>query len=59
MMNTSIMITAATTMMTGKVVCLSFMGVVVGVVLLTVIDAVVVSPVEVSHNVACQKMNRM
>ena len=37
------------------------MGVVVGVVQLTVIDAVVVTvaAVEVSHNVACHKMNRM
>ena len=30
-----------------------------GVVLLTVIDAVVVAPVEVAHNVACHKMNTM
>ena len=34
-------------------------GVVVGVVLLTVIDAVAVAPVKVAHNVACHKMNRM
>ena len=59
MMNTSVMLTTATTMMTGMVVCLSFMGVVVGVVLLTVIDTVVVFPVKVAHNVACHKMNRM
>ena len=30
-----------------------------GVVLLTVIDAVVVAAVEVAHNVACHKMNTM
>ena len=56
MTNTS-MITTATTMLTAMIVAPSIWEVVVGLVLLTA--AVVVVPVEVSHNVACHKMNRM
>ena len=56
MMNTS-MITTATTMLTAMIVAPTLWGVVVGLILLTA--AVVVVPVEVSHNVACHKMNRM